>query len=309
MKLHFFKRNTLSDTNPASVETRIEGLIENFKKNPKSWDEKTMGPAAEIRNSVLNRILGSMESEKKRKLIIRKNISIAASVMLVMGALWLGLNQYGFWKGSEEVIVKTDAHHLKNIVLSDGSIVWLNVNSTLSYPEDFHGDKREVSLLEGEAFFDVKHDAKKPFQVKAGKTLTNVLGTAFNINAYSWLETINVTVSKGKVAVNNEMLLPDQQAEYHKESGEISQKKLMASNVISWMVGKLAFNDQDFKTVASILEKKFNVSIGFAHKSLEGMHFTAQFEQTETLDDILTALTLTTGLNYTTKGNTIVITN
>jgi len=309
MKLKLFKRNSLSKDNSASAETHVERIIENFKKSPRSWDEEKMGPAEEIRNVVLDRILGSIEGEKNRKLIFRRNISIAASVMLVMGGLWFGLAQYGFWKGSDNVIVKTDGHHLKNIVLSDGSVVWLNVNSTLSYPEDFQGDKREVALLEGEAYFDVKHDAKKPFQVRAGKTLTNVLGTAFNINAYSWLETINVTVSKGKVAVNNNMLLPDQQAEYDKRSGKISHKKLIASNVISWMKGKLSFNDQDFKTVASILEKKFNVSISFADKSLKDLHFTAQFEQADKLDDILTALTLTTGLNYTMKGNTIVITN
>lgn len=311
MKLRFFKKITSNNTARADEETRVEGLIERFKENPKAWEEQKMGAPGDVSRVILSRILGTIDESHRQTRLLKRSISIAASIIMILGGAWLGFHFY--MKSNsfkpEDLIVRTSVNEIKKLTLSDGSLVWLNEGSVLSYPKEFLGEKREVELLDGEAFFDVAHDGEKPFQVKAGGTITNVLGTAFNISAYSWLQTINVTVNRGKVAVNNALLLPDQQVEYDKASGKLNHKKLQASAVSSWMDGKLAFNDQNFKTVASILEKKFNVSIRFASKSLEVIHFTAQFEKADSLDDILTALTLTMGLNYTTKGNTIVIAN
>ncbi|MNK03630.1 fec operon regulator FecR [compost metagenome] len=304
-----------------SDEARISKNIDDFKENPAAWDEEKMGSAQEVRNTVLNRLLNDIgENESRpvpfiRTLLFRRVISAAASVVVVMGLLWLGLNYKN--NSSDQsvlplanmVIVKTSKDDVRKIKLSDGSIIWLNSNSTLSYPEKFSATKRQVDLIEGEAYFDIRHDTHKPFQVKAGKTLTNVLGTAFNISSYSWLKEICVTVRRGKVAVNNEVLLPNQQLVYSKASGKVEQKEVHAADVVSWMERKLSFNDEDFKTVAAKIEDKFKVKISFENKTMQDLRFTARFEPTESLRGILDALTITTGLNYQVKDNNILITN
>ncbi|TCC97084.1 FecR family protein [Pedobacter hiemivivus] len=303
-----------------SDEARISKVIDDFKENPAAWDVEKMGPAQEVRNTVLNRLLNDMGENRSRTvpfvrtIQFRRMIAAAASVVVVMGLLWFGFN----YKNSlpeladplaNMVVVKTKENDVRKIKLSDGSIVWLNSNSTLSYPEKFGAAKRQVELIDGEAYFDIHHDTQKPFQVKAGKTLTNVLGTAFNISSYSWLKEISVTVSRGKVAVNNEVLLPNQQLLYTKASGKVKQKKVSAADIVSWMERRLSFNDEDFKTVAAKLENKFNVKISFENKIIQELRFTARFAATDNLNDILEALIITQGLNYQIKGNHILITN
>jgi transmembrane sensor len=162
-------------------------------------------------------------------------------------------------------------------------------------------------LLEGEAFFDVKHDDQKPFQVKAGKTLTNVLGTAFNISSYDYREKIKVTVARGKVAVNNNILLPNQQLAYNKATGKLEKIQLESDMVISWMQGNIVFNDESLKAITKLLENKYNVEISFADQQMSASRFTGKFEPTDSLYDILDALTLTRGLTYKAKGAVIVI--
>lgn len=297
-----------------SDEARISKAIDDFKQRPAAWDEEKMGPAPEIRESVLNRLLIDINKKQSRTIPFRRIIAAAASVVVVMGLLWLGFNYKKSLPDLADplaniVVVKTSKNDVRKIRLSDGSIVWLNSSSTLSYPEKFSAAKRQVELIEGEAYFDIQHDTQKPFQVKAGKTLTNVLGTAFNISSYTWLKEISVTVTRGKVAVNNAVLLPNQQLLYTKASGKLEQKKVHAADIVSWMERKLSFNDEDFKTVAAKIEDKFNVKISFASKDMEDYRFTARFENTDDLNEILDALTLTRGLNYQVKNNNILITN
>lgn len=294
-------------------EARISKAIDDFHQNPLAWDEGKMGTESEIKQAVLSRILNDMGRKQSRMLVLRRITTVAASVIFVMGLLWLGFNYKDRLLDVVDpiatVVIRTKKNELKKILLSDGSVVWLNSNSTLSYPERFRSAKRMVDLSEGEAYFDIKHETQRPFQVKAGKTLTNVLGTAFNISAYSWLKKISVTVARGKVAVNNSVLLPNEQLLYTRSSGKLEQKKVSAGNVTSWMQGILSFNDDDFRTVAAKIEDKFNVKISFAQQTMEEFHFTGRFANTDQLLDVLDALTMTRGLNYQRKGNTILITN
>ncbi len=290
-------------------EARISKAIDDFKESPVGWNEEKMGPAPAIKNAVLNRLLASIDRKQSRTIVFKKIMTAAASVVLVMGLVWLCLSYKNSFFAPANIIVKTKRNEVKKVLLSDGSIVWLNGNSTLSYPETFNEAKRKVDLIEGEAFFDIHHNAKQPFQVKAGKTLTNVLGTAFNISSYAWLNKISVTVARGKVAVNNALLLPNQQLLYTKASGKLERKNVTAAYVTSWMKRELSFNDEDFKTVAAKIEDKFNVKISFANRNMLRMRITAKFETTDNLNEILDALSMTMGLNYKVNNHHILITH
>ncbi|MCD0490406.1 DUF4974 domain-containing protein [Pedobacter sp. MC2016-14] len=312
MILSFFRRNKLKQQHKAEITEKISVAVENFKENPGSWNEELMGNERATQEKILNRLLLNINNERKNRFTLTYIAKYAAAAVVILG-LTLGLMYkdeliYKF-STHAQIIAQTSNTQRKRIALPDGSVAILNVGSKISFPDQFDPALRTVVLIEGEVYFDVKHNDKKPFQVKAGKTLTNVLGTAFNISSYSWLNTINITVTKGKVAVNNQMLLPNQQMVYDRVSSTMEKKKLLASNVVSWMQGGLCFNDEDFKTVATILERKYNVHISFEDQKMEEFHFSARFGAKDKLTDILDDLTLTRGLQYKINQNNITIKN
>lgn len=312
MKLWFSKKERKNDAGQAD-DKRLYDIIENFRSNPRPWDAGRMGDPSEIRASILHRLIGSIESRKRQQVLYRRRIAVAASLLIGITSSFIFFqykNQFlDLIDSSATIIVTTRNGEQKKILLSDSSVVWLNGNTRFAYPEHFSRSKRSVELLEGEAFFEIRHNPGKPFQVTADKTLTNVLGTSFNINAYKWRETVSITVTTGKVLVNKAVLLPNQQLSYHKASGAITQRKLQAANVISWIGGKLYFNEEDFQTVARILEQKFHVRFQFSKADIAALSFTASFDQTESLSGILDALTLTRGLRYTITNNIVLITD
>ena len=312
MIISIFKKITGKNESQKAEKTRIEKITADAKIEPLKWDNEKMGDEAAVRERILNRLLASTQ-KPKRNFNTLKNWSIAASIVVIFGAGWFGL---GYFETTEKhvlsaalVTTKTKIGEIKKLVLSDGTLVWLNGSTSIRYPERFSGSKREVELIEGEAFFDVKHNVEKPFQVKAGKTLTNVLGTAFNITSYHWLGTINVSVTKGKVAVNNHILLPNDQLAYTKANGESRVRKMQSEKVVSWMQEKLVFNNESMQSLAKKLEDKFFVEIRFTDPKIGESHITGRFEWSENLFNILDALTITNGLSYETKGSVITINN
>ena len=312
MIFSFFKQNKQKVRDNEAVEQKITATMDDFKKNPDAWNEKLMGNEAAQQEKILSRLLLSINSERKNRVTFKHVATYAAAAVVLVG-LTLGFvfkeELIYTFSSHAQITAQTSNTERKTINLPDGSVVTLNSGTKISYPDRFSPDAREVVLVDGEAYFDIKHDDKKPFQVRAGKTLTNVLGTAFNISSYSWLQTINVTVSRGKVAVNNEVLLPNEQLVYHRTLATLEKKKLLASNVISWMQGGLSFSDDDFKTVATILERKYSVKISFEDQKMENLHFSGRFEETEKLRDILDDLTATIGLQYKMDQNKITIKN
>lgn len=312
MKLFSFEFLNRKNRQQEAEEVRVQQALEEFRQHPRDWDEAQMGLQSELREQILSRVLSSIPAVDQARNRNRRNWTVAASIAMLLGMSWLGFNYreniHDFIDPATTIVLKTKNNEIRKVTLSDGSTVWLNGASTLSYPDRFRHDKREVVLLDGEAYFDIHHDEHKPFQVKAGKTLTNVLGTAFNISSYSWLEEIHVTVTRGKVAVNSNILLPNDQLTYQKATGKMEKKKLTA-DVTLWMQGKLVFSDESLKDIAAILENKYKVKIRFGEQTMEQFRFSARFEPSDSLNTILEDLTLTRGLSYEVKGDVITIIN
>ncbi len=196
------------------------------------------------------------------------------------------------------------------LTLSDGSVVNLNGGSRIKYPKQFNRSTREVSLLEGEAYFTIHPDEKLPFIVEARSTYTTVLGTAFNICAYDFLKDVQVTVTTGKVAVkgitglNNketipEILLPGDQAIIGKLTGNIIKKHVNATDVIGWINGKYKFSDQPLAVIIPVLENAYQVKILCSNTSLNQLRLSSEFEHTDKLEDILFSICKANDLNYT----------
>jgi ferric-dicitrate binding protein FerR (iron transport regulator) len=225
----------------------------------------------------------------------------------------------------------------RKVVLSDGTQVWLNAGSKLTYPSVFPHDRREVKL-EGEAYFEVAKASKAPFSVHAGKITVGVLGTSFNVKAYNDDKNIETTLITGKVQVtlDNEpekpiLLSPHEKLTIvNKAEGFREEKKIgkqapepgKAYNALryqvqtlpnsigngfvetAWLSNKLVINDESFETVVHMLERKYDVSIHFGDERLMQEHISGVFEK-ESIDEVLHILKMTTGFKYRIEGKTI----
>ncbi|WP_207513729.1 FecR family protein [Longitalea luteola] len=227
---------------------------------------------------------------------------MAAAVLLVLaaGALYFSVNKRAYAPPALTSVWKEERsyHEIRKIRLPDSSFVWLNAGSIIRYDSNFVSGKRAF-WMQGEAFFDVAHREGEPFEVHTGKITTRVLGTAFNIDAYSPEEAIAVTVKRGRVAVtdslhNSGILLPDQRILY-KSDGTFEKDSAMAGNVTAWTTGQLVFRDMPFSGVAKRLEKRFGIQLTFKDTSIGHCRITASFHQNTPLNDILDMLALANG--------------
>lgn len=184
----------------------------------------------------------------------------------------------------------------KMVKLDDGSVVWLNAASRLTYPGRFTGDVREVTL-EGEAFFDVARKEDQPFVIKSGALKTTVLGTSFNIRAYREDKTMSVAVVTGKVRVSSQEaelhLEPNQQAVFDKKQHKLDKREEMfMSEMVSWKEGMLRFRNTTFPEVAAVLKRTRGMEISYDSRLENCPIVHADFDENDSLESILGTLML-----------------
>ncbi|MFV0553199.1 MAG: FecR family protein [Mangrovibacterium sp.] len=154
----------------------------------------------------------------------------------------------------------------RSITLPDSSQVTINSGSILIYPERF-GTSRNI-YLNGEAYFKVKRDESKPFVVKTSDMDVEVLGTVFNISAYSDESKISTTLESGKVSLrlknisNNAIILqPDEQLSYNRRLGSISKNRVNVSNSTAWVDGRLIIQSMPLDEVIPLIERKYALKV------------------------------------------------
>ena len=182
------------------------------------------------------------------------------------------------------------------IVLSDGTEVYLNSGSSLTYPVAFYDEGPRNVVLRGEAYFTVKSDSLRPFSVDAGLLGTRVLGTKFNISNYEDDEFTKVVLVEGSVSVSKEGN-PDKQAivlkQHQMASYPFSGANLVVSDVdvsshIAWKDGILLFKNEDFYRITKKLERHYNIKININDVKVGKERYTGRFK-TETIDEVLRA--------------------
>jgi len=202
------------------------------------------------------------------------------------------------------------------LFLTDGSKVWLNAASKIKYPKEFlDSDTREV-YLEGEAFFDVAHDPEKPFIVHTSGLKIKVLGTSFNVKSYSDEKTIETTLLKGKVRIEQTdrngnrigdvELKPNQTAIFHRESKIIKVREVVGENTASWKTEKLVFDEKPMDDVIVQLERWYNVKVHVEGKGKLGCKLTANIEG-ESLRDVLDLIEASHAIHYRIEGTNVYI--
>jgi ferric-dicitrate binding protein FerR (iron transport regulator) len=190
-----------------------------------------------------------------------------------------------------------------SLTLPDGTRVWLNAGSKLSYPVLFSDKFRAVKLI-GEAYFEVKKDAKWPFMVSSGNMNVIVSGTTFNCNAYPEDNEIEVALVEGSVTIANssatvvEELEPGELALFKRDVQQITKTKTDLQKYIAWKSGKLMFREDRMDLVVEKLERWYNVDIEIKEKEISDYIYTATFID-ESLDQVLKMLSLSAPINYT----------
>ncbi|MBC9911650.1 FecR family protein [Chitinophaga varians] len=179
--------------------------------------------------------------------------------------------------------------HTYKVVLADGTRVWLNADSKLRFPVAFSGDRREVEL-EGEACFETTPMAAKPFLVKVGDVQVTVLGTEFNINAYT-NKTLTTLVS-GKVKVDAgalaKELSPGQQAVYGQ--GNMTVAHVDAEQFTAWKEGLLIFDNESLGDIMTRLGREYDYTIHFENTAIQQQRLGGNLEKSPSVAQVLTLL-------------------
>lgn len=178
-----------------------------------------------------------------------------------------------------------------DITLADGSRVWLNAGSSVTYPVAFTGKERKVAI-EGEAYFEVAHDALKPFIVSKGKTVVKVLGTRFNVNAYNDEADIRITLLQGAVQVTNNQhaaaVKPGEQAIVKADKIDVAEG-VNLEQVMSWKEGYFRMKGTDLASLMRQIARWYDVQVVYKNKVPEA-RFGGLINRGVNLSDVLKAL-------------------
>ncbi len=225
-----------------------------------------------------------------------------------------GLGYFRF-EASTLVTVATEAGQKRTVILPDGSRAILNGNSTLVYDDAWNGEAARRVTLEGEAYFDISHDADHPFYVKTSRLEVKVLGTAFNVKSDKANAIFETTLIRGQVTVRDldapelaeTVLRPDEKAVFGKVPvvSAIQPTKVEPDRSAYWTKGRLVFEDTPIGIIASELEKWYGVEITLSEASKE-CRFYLNVEK-ETLPEVLALFEAVSGAKSEINGKSITL--
>lgn len=197
--------------------------------------------------------------------------------------------------------------------LDDGSRVTLNAGSVLRFPERFGaGQSREV-YLQGEAYFSVSKDTKRPFIVHTGKNYVKVLGTEFNVSCYDDMPEHITTLISGAVNVGRDgdvaqaKLTPGMQAKQNKETGEVDTRLVDVSDYTAWMSDMFVFRDKELQYIMHSISKWYGCQVVFENPAKREIIYTGKIPRTNSLEQVIRSFGLTAEVDLKLQGNKIII--
>ncbi|MHC1780255.1 MAG: FecR family protein [Bacteroidales bacterium] len=195
--------------------------------------------------------------------------------------------------------------------LSDGTKVWLNSESELTYPVTFTQKERRV-ILRGEAYFEVSKMADKtPFIVESGNFETQVLGTCFNVSCYADNTNQHVTLTEGSVRVGikeNQMLLAvGDQLRFNRLTGSILKEQVNTSEFTSWIDGQTWFNNTPLNELIIMIKRFYGIKVMLSHESLSSLRFSGKLTKSYDVKKIIDLISESANLKWIVEGDTIIL--
>nr|WP_294788531.1 FecR domain-containing protein [uncultured Flavobacterium sp.] len=195
-----------------------------------------------------------------------------------------------------------------NIILADGTKVYLNAVSSIKYPTQFNGDQRVVEL-EGEAYFEVAKNKSKPFIVKSENQSIEVLGTHFNVHAYNNESVVKTTLLEGSVAVSYKnqktILKPGQQSDAADHFSKIKVREVDTEEAVAWKNGRFKFDNADLKTVMKQLERWYGITVQY-RGDVSDVRFNGGTFRNKNLSEVLKVLELS-NIKFKVEGKTVIV--
>lgn len=324
-----YLNNTLSEADELQLMKFIkEGTHDDFIKEKINMilkeKQNTEILDAEKGDHILQYILAQTPAESKVISIEGKSSSrrifktfIAAAAVI---ALFFAVRSVFFYNQNPVIATPQETETEKpNSILSyngkqlihlpDGSSIVLNENSSIEYDQSSFNTKTREVKLSGEAYFDIKRNEKVPFIVHTGKVSTKVLGTAFNINAFTNSDQIEVTVARGKVQVGDDekvygIITPNQQIKVNKETLVYEQNNVKAEEAMVWKSKYLILDNINMEQAIAMISQKYKTPIKLANQNIKNCQITASFLNDEDLDHIMKVIcsVIETEYHYDEKG-------
>jgi len=262
-------------------------------------------------NKFINTISPAQPTIKWRSLGIS---FIRYAAVFILGLLCLQFIYYLSDRPEEKLVVNTlieaGVGDRSKVTLPDGSVVWINACSSITYDNTF-GEKDRTISLQGEAYFEVKTDTLKPFLVQADKFTYRVTGTSFNVYAFEEDEEICIALLEGGVTIeyegNNRKLYPEQMFIYNKRSNEATLKKVDVNLLSSWRQGEFVFDNMSFDELVRRLERSYNVKFVFENQKIRKETFGGTLRDYDSLETIMKVIQTSIPIKYRIEENVVYI--
>lgn len=309
------------------LKTWIAASAENqqyFIRQREIWFSAVSREAASVydKDKAFENFRNRVESQKEIQSTSRRGFSLSALWRYAaVVAIIIAVGCISYWQGEvnvkdtfADISVEAPLGSKTKLYLPDGTLVWLNAGSRMTYSQGFGVDNRKVEL-EGEGYFEVKRNEKIPFFVKTKDLQLQVLGTKFNFRDYPEDHEVVVSLLEGKVGLNNllreekeAVLSPDERAVLNKANGLLTVESVTASNASQWTDGYLFFDEELLPDIAKELERSYNVKIHIANDSLKTFRFYGNFVRREqNIQEVLGALASTEKMQYKIEERNITI--
>lgn len=309
------------------LKTWIAASAENqqyFIRQREIWFSAVSREAASVydKDKAFENFRNRVESQKEIQSTSRRGFSLSALWRYAaVVAIIIAVGCISYWQGEvnvkdtfADISVEAPLGSKTKLYLPDGTLVWLNAGSRMTYSQGFGVDNRKVEL-EGEGYFEVKRNEKIPFFVKTKDLQLQVLGTKFNFRDYPEDHEVVVSLLEGKVGLNNllreekeAVLSPDERAVLNKANGLLTVESVTASNASQWTDGYLFFDEELLLDIAKELERSYNVKIHIANDSLKTFRFYGNFVRREqNIQEVLEALASTEKMQYKIEERNITI--
>lgn len=283
------------------------------------WEESETEVTASTYNdwNALQKHLITEPFRKRMTPLYRQVFKYAAIIVLVLmtaGTTYWATDRFKPVRHVEMAQIFVPYGESKEVLLPDGSKVWVDAGSLLVYPKDFTDTETRTVYLTGEAAFSVRKNPEQPFIVKTTYLDVQALGTVFSVEAYPSDSCSMATLEEGSilVSVNDEgieptILKPDQQLIYSHTTHTVTVHAVDASIYNMERNGYLIFENIQFNRLMASLERKFNVTIHYNSQKYAGEYYNVKFSPDETLEDVLNVLRQLFGIRYTVKGRVVFI--
>ena len=312
-----FLNGKLSDNELKEFYDRID-QDEKFFKKYLSYKENLVvsgmsnnenGYDKNIEWDLLKKRIYSVKSRPKNRTIhLYKRIAVAAALVLTFFAkdIYNTLTKRDDSQKTLTHTFSTPKGHRSKIVLSDSTVVWINSGSKITVPQVFADNRREINL-EGEAYFDVTSNKKKPFEVNVKGKKIRVLGTSFNVKAYNDRDYIMTTLEHGRIEFvlgkRSYTLTPNEQIYYNIKSRKLVKRKVDTKYYTSWKDGRMILRDANFKTLVRIIEQWYDIEVIYDKSKFTDVHFYGTIKHEKSVEHLLMLMQETTLFSYKLKDN------